>query len=82
MLQQSSAPPRKKLGIKLGIKKKVANVSTSKEASSNNKTEEKEVKSKNEEAGVAENKNDEQKVSKAATSLVGYAYSSSSEDSE
>jgi len=80
--KQSSAPPRKKLGIKLGIKKKVANVSTSKEASSDNKTEEKEVKSKNEEAGVAENKNDEQKVSKAATSLVGYAYSSSSEDSE
>ena len=60
----------------------MANVGTSKEAISNHKTEETEVKSKNEETKVAENKNDEKKVSKAATSLVGYAYSSSSEDSE
>ena len=51
----------------------MANVGTSKEAVSNNKAEE---------TKVAENKNDEKKVSKAATSLVGYAYSSSSEDSE
>ena len=60
----------------------MANFGTSKEATSNNKTEETEVKSKNEETKVAENKNDEKKVSKAVTSLVGYAYSSSSEDSE
>ena len=60
----------------------MANVGTSKEAVSNNKAEETKVKSKNEETKVAENKNDEKKVSKAATSLVGYAYSSSSEDSE
>ena len=78
--QQISAPPRKKLGVKLGIiKKKKVDETTPKET---NKTEEAQVPSKKEEIKVTENKNDDKKVSKAATSLVGYAYSSSGEDSE
>merc|ERR1712096_60057 len=78
--KEISAPPRKKLGVKLGIiKKKKVDETTPKET---NKTEEAQVPSKKAEIKVTENKNDDKKVSGGATSLVGYAYSSSGEDSE